>query len=558
MHFFMRGLIENCPLPLVVKDRRGKIVLINKPATDLYGHDPADLIGRDTHDIFPTHLARHFAGTEKRVLESGTVVEEDFETSVSGEALFSRVVKFPLFDGNSRVCGTGTYVIDLTDFKQLESTLEKRTHFDEVTSLPNREFIAREITGRIGQDETDGAPFTVLVISLDGLGRIEKAMGKETRNKALIAAIERLREAMERNDVLAILANRDIVIVHPHNDGARKSAALARSIVNKFATPMSIDGNAIFLLPRIGMVEFPKDGSEADALLSNASAALEHCATANGSIIASYEPKQDLAARRRLDIETQLRHALHRNEFQLSYQPQIDPRTEAIVGAEALIRWYNPELGYVAPNEFIPIAEETGLVLPIERWVLETACREAAEWCARSHPGVRVAVNVSATQLLSRDFVRFVSRVIRESGLPSRRLEIEITERLVLEGGREVSRNLESLKKLNVMLAIDDFGTGYSSLKTLKNFPFDVVKIDKSFVDDISNSPEDLALTKTIVAMARNLGLKSVAEGVESEHQRKLLCDLRVDILQGYYYSRPVTAFEFRQYLNRHAVRRAA
>ena len=552
MQYFVRGLIDHCPLPIVVKDENGVIVLANRPANDRHLPPGESMVGKTIRNILPADIAERLAANDRVVMKTGIATEEDIECIVKGKPQTSRIVKFPIFDDQATVKGIGTFSIDLTYARLIEGKLQQRAVIDDLTGLPNREFVSREIPKLIGQAQAAGRTLTLILVAFDGLKRIEATLGQETADDALIAAVERLKEVVGPSALIAYLRGWDVLVVYPEEPGLRRPTNIARAIAAAFTAPIALAQNMIFPGPRIGLAAYPKDGMTADALLKNVRTALSDWTVEDAESFTRCIPDMERAAHRRLIIETQLRTALERNEFLLNYQAQMDANGEHLVGAEALLRWRNPVLGFVSPVEFIPIAEESGLITAIDRWVLETACKEAQTWTAHGGGHIRIAVNVTANQFQNQDFVRFVSKVLRDTGLAPRRLEVELTERIFLKDGGDVHENVKWLSKLNVHLAIDDFGTGYSSLKTLKSFPFDVVKIDKSFVDDIVSDAGDLAITKTIVGMSKNLGLKVVAEGVETEMQRDLLRGLGVDFLQGYLYSRPISALEFRQFIRRH------
>ncbi len=558
VQYFVRGLIEHCPLPLVVKDANGTILLANRPFMAQHDRLDGPVTGKTTYELNTPDIADRLAANDRLVMQTHSAVEEDMELMSHGKRRIARVVKFPILDERSEVRGTGTFSIDLTRSHLAESELRQRRYADPHTGLPNREFIARELPRQIAQAAVAGLDLNLLLVSFEGLSRVEATLGQTVADAALIAAIDTVKTCVGDNATIAYLRGWDILVVYPQAPGSRRPSNLANSIIAALSAPLSIAGQIIFATPRIGIANSPKDGVDAGALLTKVRGALTQPAGEGQSAVAVCAVNGNSLATRRLAIETNLRKALERNEFTVNYQAQMSADGERIVGAEALLRWRNEDLGFVSPAEFIPIAEETGLIAEIERWVAEVACREAMNWNEIGGGHIRVAINATATQFLTPDFIRHVTKVLRETGLPARRFEVEITERMLLKNSDTASENLKWLSKLNIPLAIDDFGTGYSSLMTLKTFPFNTVKIDKSFVDDIVDESSDVTIPKTIIGMAKSLGLSVVAEGVETEVQRDILRQLGTDLVQGYLYSRPISAFEFRQFVRRYGKTKAA
>jgi EAL domain-containing protein (putative c-di-GMP-specific phosphodiesterase class I) len=323
------------------------------------------------------------------------------------------------------------------------------------------------------------------------------------------------------------------------------AAKVAQRIQEALARPFSLDGNEVFISASIGIALHPADGQDDDALLINADAAM-HAAKEHGrNTYQFYNQSMNAAAHERLALENHLRRALERNELLLYYQPKIDADTGRIVGAEALLRWKHPELGLVSPAQFIPLAEETGLIKPIGEWVLATACHQNRKWQDAGYPALPISVNMSAANFRAGNLPELVDRALAASRLAPDHLELEVTESLLMHHVEETTHLLHRLKAAGVRLSIDDFGTGYSSLSYLKRFPLDVLKIDRSFVTDVATDPGDKAITSAIVALARSLGLGVVAEGVETQVQAELLQSLGCHVMQGYLYSRPVPPAEF-------------
>jgi diguanylate cyclase len=320
-------------------------------------------------------------------------------------------------------------------------------------------------------------------------------------------------------------------------------------VLETLSQPFMVEGHELHLTPSIGICAYPHDGSDVESLMKNADAAMYHAKEMGRNNYQFFTQEMNTAAHRRLALENDLRHALEREEFVLHYQPQLDLESGDIVGLEALIRWQHPQRGLISPNEFIPVAEDTGLIIDIGEWSLRQACLQAMHWQRTGYPLLQVAVNFSPRQFRREGVVEAVSRILRETGLNPACLELEITESTILEHAEQVIVTLKGLSSIGVQLSIDDFGTGYSSLSYLKRFPIDKLKIDQSFVHDVSSDPDDAAIVTAIIAMARSLSLTVIAEGVETADQLAFLKALGCNRAQGYYFSRPLPAPEFAQLL---------
>jgi EAL domain-containing protein (putative c-di-GMP-specific phosphodiesterase class I) len=326
-------------------------------------------------------------------------------------------------------------------------------------------------------------------------------------------------------------------------------ARVARKILEGFAAPFRVENHELFTTTSIGITLFPLDVQEPEKLLKNADAAMYHAKESGRNAFQFFTAELNVRAERRLRLETALRQALGENQLSLHYQPQVDLKSGRIVGMEALARWNHPELGAVSPAEFIPIAEETGLILPIGEWALREACRQIKAWHATGFPKLQVAVNVSGKQLRQKNFADRVREILRETRLEPRYLDLELTESLLMKDVEETAAAMHMLHDMGVSFSVDDFGTGYSSLAYLKRFPIDILKIDQSFVRDLATDPNDVAIVKTIIAMAHTLGMRVIAEGVETYEQLSFLRDQGCDGTQGYYCSKPLPADEFTELL---------
>ena len=442
--------------------------------------------------------------------------------------------------------------VALANARMLEQ-VKSLAYFDSLTGLPNRLSYKERLAQALDQARRHGKLVAAFFIDLDHFSRINDTLGHEAGDQLLQQVALRLRASCrDREDEVgpaqdaltadvARLGGDEFTVIMTGLGRAEDAGKLARRILSSLAHPIRISDQEIFVTASIGIAIFPDDGQDIDTLLMHADTAMYKAKEQGGSSYQAYARAMNASALQRLTLESALRRALERSEFELHYQPIVDARTGAPVGAEALVRWRHPELGLLLPSEFIPLAEENGLIVPLGEWVLEQACTQNRAWQAGGLPPMRVVVNLSSRQL-RRSFADTVSQVLQRTGLEERYLGIELTESLLVAHHREDMDTLHALRALGVHLAVDDFGTGYSSFSYLKHLPLDALKIDRSFVREVTFSVDDGAITTAIIAMAHALGLEVVAEGIETEGQRQVLLEQGCDAMQGYLFSRPVPA----------------
>ena len=448
-----------------------------------------------------------------------------------------------LYENGSLVLLRGT-LQDITERKAHEARIEYLANHDALTDLPNRNLLSDRLAQAIVQAHRTGQCLAALVLDLDRFKFINDSYGHPVGDALLKAVAARLKAAIREGDTVARLGGDEFVIMLPGLASSADAEIVVQKVLAQFADPFLVEGHELHVTTSIGMSAYPEDGADSDTLLKAADAAL-YCAKDRGrNGFQFYTRAMGVEVEERAELESALYRAVERQEFELHYQPKVDLRSGQVRGVEALIRWRRPEVGLIAPDRFIPLAEESGLILPIGEWVLRTACAQVKAWQAAGYPELSMAVNVSARQFRQQDVPELVRAVLADTGLDARYLELELTESVLMQDKETVVRALRRLKRIGVMLSLDDFGTGYSSLSYLKDFPFDSVKIDGSFVRDATNSVVGASLTKSIIAMARSLSLTTVAEGVETEGQLSFLNSNRCDAIQGYYFSRPLPSNE--------------
>ncbi len=431
---------------------------------------------------------------------------------------------------------------DISERQQAQERLNYLAYYDALTGLPNRLLLLDRLKQAMIESERHERLASVLFLDLDRFKLVNDTLGHEAGDVLLKNVAGRLTGCVRLGDTVARLGGDEFTIVLANVAHVDDAGRVARKIIDVFAAPFLIAGQELFVSPSIGITLYPFDDIDAEALLKNADVAMYHAKDSGRNTFRFFTPELNQRTARRLGLETALRHALERNEFLLHYQPQVDLASGRVTGVEALIRWQRPDIGLVSPLEFIPLAEETGLIVPIGDWVLRTACAQARAWQQAGLPALRMSVNIAARQFQQQDLAEVVTGILRETGLDPRWLTLEITESTIMHDAGGAIETLQQLGAMGVGLSLDDFGTGYSSLNYLKRFPLDCLKVDKSFIDDITTDPDDAAIASAIISMARSLEVQVVAEGVETRAQLEFLRAHGCGAIQGYYFSKPLPA----------------
>ncbi|MBV8464588.1 MAG: EAL domain-containing protein, partial [Burkholderiales bacterium] len=448
-------------------------------------------------------------------------------------------------DVTGRVGEVVALIRDISEAKAAEARILHLARFDALTELPNRAYF-RELTEEaISEGQRHGERRAVLFVDLDHFKTVNDSLGHAVGDLLLQEVARRLAESLRAGDVVGRLGGDEFVMLLRHMDSDADIAVVADRVLSRLAEPFSLAEHELVVTPSLGIALYPNDGEDYDTLIRNADAAMYHAKESGRNTYRFYTADMNIRAREILAVENQLRRALERNEFVLHYQPQVEIATGRIIGAEALIRWQHPDKGLLGPIEFIPLAEERGLIAPIGQWVLREACRQNKAWQDAGLPAIEVAVNLSAVQFYQRELVDSIAALLDQYELEPHWLGLEVTESIIVQNVDSTVRTMSALEQMGVKLAIDDFGTGYSSLSYLKRFSADKLKIDRSFVADVPGDPDDSAITRAIINLARNLNLRVIAEGVETQAQWEFLRSEGCDEVQGYLVSRPVPAEAF-------------
>jgi diguanylate cyclase (GGDEF)-like protein/PAS domain S-box-containing protein len=542
----LAAFIRHVPNLVVVKDVEGRYMALNPLAERTYGVPRGRLIGRQAADALSPEIAAECVKEDLEVLESEEVRETQQTFPAPDGARVFRSVKFPIFDADRSLVGTGTIGVDITEFRNAEDRLYQRANFDTVTGLPNRHLLHDRLDNVIALARRAETKVGVIALDVGDFTSINEAIGHVASDWLLTDVATALRQLCRETDTVARLDGDVFAIILPSLKQPEELDAIAEKILKALKEPRMVGEDQVFIQPSIGTALFPADSQHGKELVHYAKMALDHAKEGGRGQAARFRPAITDAFARRMKIESHLRQAIECDELFLVYQPIVDMASGGVVGAEALLRWTNSDLGVVPPDEFIPVAEATGLIGAIGEWVLERATQDAKRMNSDgvSVP-VTVNVNMSVKQLADSTLTQTIARILAKHELGASHLRLEMTETAFAGDTAIFQAALEGLRTLGLTIALDDFGTGYSSLSYLHRFRFHQLKIDKSFIDNISSDNDGFLLVENIIRMAHSLRLEVVAEGVETAEQVLRLHTLKCDKIQGYFISRPLPLPDF-------------
>jgi diguanylate cyclase (GGDEF)-like protein/PAS domain S-box-containing protein len=533
---FLDTVIENVPVTLVVKDaREHRFVLVNRAAEQLWGLPRDGIIGKNDHDLFPKEAADQIEAYDDMVLQSGDqlfVDEHPLHTPGNGTRLVTSK-RLAILGSNGEPEYLLGVIEDITERRQAEERIAHLAHHDPLTDLPNRAAFNEHLDAVVAGATRSGEPFALLAVDLDRFKEVNDVFGHSAGDALLCEVAERLKNAAE-GAFVARLGGDEFTLICETGPQPANAEMLAARLQAAVSDAIEIAGHQIRIGLSIGIAIFPTDGADAATLRSNADIALYRTKADGRGTVRFFEADMDKRLRERRTLQHDLQYAAQRGELAIHFQPQSRVGV-GIVGFEALLRWHHPSRGTISPNIFIPLAEESGLIISIGDWVLRETCREAASW---PRP-LQIAVNLSPVQFQHGDLPGKVHAILLETGLAAHRLELEITEGVLIGDFSRALSILRKLKALGVRIAMDDFGTGYSSLSYLQSFPFDKIKIDRSFVSNLDRSSQSAAIIRAVIGLGRGLELPVVAEGVETPTQLAFLADEACDEVQGYLVGRP-------------------
>lgn len=544
------SVFESTSEGIVVTDPRAVIQSVNPAFERITGYVADEVVGQKMNIL---RSGRHDRKFYERMWHSLTT-QHKWQGEVWNRRKNGEI--FPEWVNISAIRGAGgetfNYVAvftDLTAMKESEENLIFITGHDSLTGLPNRLLFNERIIHAINETKRHEGQVAVMLLDLDRFKMINDTVGHDVGDRLLIQAAERISGCVPTVCTLARLGGDEFGVVFPQLPHIEDAAHVAQAILDELAAPFELDQMELFIGGSLGISIYPLDGQDAKTLLKNADAAMYHAKEQGRNNYQYYRNELNASSLARILLESSLRTALDKQEFLLHYQPQVDLASGTLVGMESLVRWRHPERGMVSPKEFIPLCEETGLIIPLGEWALRSACRQARSWQEQGFPPLRVAVNLSGIQFKNIDLAALVTRVLEESGLEPRFLELELTESIAMEHVEETLAKLQALAHMGIKLAIDDFGTGFSSLSYLKRYPIHTLKIDQSFVRSCTSDADDAAIIRTVIGLAHTMNLSVIAEGVETTDQLEFLRQNDCDEIQGYLYSRPLAVEDFTRLL---------
>ena len=527
---------------VAVLDRDFNFISINPAFTRTTGYAEREVIGQSSslldstqHDVVFYNRIRH------KLANEGHWAGEMWQRRKNGQEFLCQTELSAIegIYGEHRLYIA--VITDITQQKRAEQELRYLANFDTLTNLPNRAMFSERLSRAIVRARRQNHRIAVLFLDLDRFKDINDSLGHTAGDRILRAAAMRLQETVGEHQTVARLGGDEFTVVLENLDQPGDGDKIAREIIMAFEAPLVLDDRQeVVISPSIGISLYPDHGQVPTELLKQADTAMYQAKAAGRRTFVRYDDSMEIANRRRAQLSSALHKVLDRGELRLVFQPRLSLTTRRITGVEALLRWTSEEYGEIPPIQFIPLAEESGLILEIGEWVLREACRTLHRWHQAGMTELNMAVNVSVLQLLRGDFSESVRRVLQDTGVPPHALELELTESVLMANAEQTSAKLQALREMGVSLAIDDFGTGYSSLAYLKRLPITTLKIDKTFITDLNRDPDDTAITTTIITMAHSLGLNVVAEGVETETQLRFLDHFRCDEIQGHWLSRPI------------------
>ncbi len=527
---------------VAVLDRDFNFISINPAFTRTTGYTEREIIGKNANMLDSSqHDAVFYNRIRQKLSGEGHWAGEMWQRRKNGQEFLCSIESTSTegIYGEHRVYIA--VITDITQQKRAEQELRYLANFDTLTNLPNRAMLSERLSRAIVRARRQNHRIAVLFLDLDRFKDINDSLGHTAGDRILRAAAMRLQETVGEHQTVARLGGDEFTVVLENLDQPAEADKIAREIITAFEAPLVLDDRQeVVISPSIGISLYPDHGQVPTELLKQADTAMYQAKAAGRRTFVRYDDSMEIANRHRAQLSSALHKVLDRGELRLVFQPKLSLTTRRITGVEALLRWKSEEYGEIPPVQFIPLAEESGMILEIGAWVLYEACRTLRRWHDAGMTELSMAVNVSVLQLLRGDFADIVRRTLADTGVPPHALELELTESVLMANAEQTSAKLQQLREMGVSLAIDDFGTGYSSLAYLKRLPITTLKIDKTFITDLNRDPDDTAITTTVITMAHSLGLAVVAEGVETETQLRFLDHFRCDEVQGYWLSKPV------------------
>ncbi len=548
----LAAILEATPDLVAILEPGGKLRYVNGAGRNLLGIAQEENVeGRDLGDFFPQEMAEQLLVEVLPQAQSvGSWSGETILYTADGREMPVSQVVLAHYDNERNIEFFSTIARDISERKQFESELQHRANYDSLTDLPNRFYLIERLRKALNHARRTSTQVAVMFLDLNNFKRVNDSLGHAVGDVLLQQVAKRLLSCMRPNDVIARHGGDEFTIMVTDLEREEGALAVIRKLHQVFELPVFVNDNELYVNFSTGVALFPHDGDNVEDLLRHADTAMYRAKSSGSSQYRFYAPDMNERGHELLSMEADLRHALDKNEFLLNYQPQFDLRRGQLVGTEALIRWQHAKRGLVSPGDFIPLLENSGMIIPVGEWVLHESCRTHRRWREAGIMGQRISVNVSASQFNDDDLLNKIRHAIKEENMPSGALELEITENILMQDVQTATEILNALHAIGVRTAIDDFGTGYSSLAYLKRFPLNVLKIDRTFVSDLGKDKEDAAIVEASISLAQKLGLEVVAEGVETAEQLSFLQARGCDMVQGFYMSKPLTEVQAMEYLS--------
>lgn len=536
-------IFHNMPDGVVVIDTNATIVSVNPAFESSSGYEKSELIGQHIRIIKSGHHELSFyQALRRQVQDIGMWQGEMWNRRKSGDIYPEWLTISAIKNDGGEITHYAGIFSDINTQQHVQHRLQRLAYYDPLTGLPNRAHFYDYLEQELHRSKRDGQLFGIMFLDFDRFKTINDTLGHSVGDAVLKTIAMRLKEHVRESDIVARLGGDEFVVLLPELPEARHAINVAEKLMHSFVESVVVQNHDLFVTASIGISIYPFDGDDGETLIKNADTAMYHAKEQGRNKYHFYTAEMSARFRERLILENGLRRAIENNELYLAYQPQIDIRTKRVVGIEALARWQHPDFGNIPPEQFISLAEENGLIIRLGEWVLNKACAQAKLWATMSPQRFRIAINISAHQLLQPDLCDMVANVLAHHDLDPRYLELELTETVLMQDADAIVATLQRLSNMGIELAIDDFGTGYSSLSYLKRFAIDKLKIDRSFVKDVPDDTNDSAIAATVIAMGRSLGLEVIAEGVETLQQTEFLRARGCHIMQGLLFSPPVSA----------------
>ncbi len=546
-------IFENVSEGIMVTNKDKMIINVNPAFEFVTGYKANEVLGKNPSVLQSgLHEVSFYINMWKTIYEKGIWQGEIWNRRKTGDIYPEWLTIMAIRDDEGNITNFCGIFTDLSEQKVVESELEKRTMMDSLTDVNNRFTYLDRMNALLeaSASMTTEVSHAVFFLDLDRFKQVNDTLGHATGDLLLVEVARRIKKLLRNKDILARYGGDEFIITLTNINHPREAAAFAEQLIRCIEQPMSVNEHEVFVSTSVGVSIFPEDGAQTDDLIIKADKAMNY-AKANGrNSYAFYFDELNIDSKRMLVLDAELRKAIENKDFTLHYQPKIDIKTSKVIGVEALVRWHSDKLGHVSPGEFIPYAEETGLIIPMSELIFEMACLGYRELAVQGFPDVPVAVNISSIHFQQNTFIDKIQEILQHTNTSAQNFEIEMTERTVMNSARETTSKLVRLKQLGFKLSIDDFGTGYSSLSYLVRFPLDILKIDRSFIQQIVSLDDKQAVVDAIIQMSHRLKMKVVAEGVETEQQVKVLKNMGCDIVQGYYYSKPLPMDELIDFLH--------